>query len=254
MCKCLKINKKTYYKYKGRNIDKDRFDFEIIHKVFLEGKETYGVKRIKKSLQENYNICMNHKKIRRIMRKYGLIPKYIQIFKRKTRQEVLKENIRPNILNRDFNACKPNEKWVTDITYLITKNKRRYLCTILDLYNRKVVAYKISDNMDLPLVISTLLDAIEKRKGNTEGLIIHSDQGSQYTSYAYQQICMDNGMTISMSAPGTPGDNAPMESYHSSLKRETLYSNYYHTNESYVRDVINWIEFYNTKRIQLRNI
>lgn len=254
MCRHLKINKKTYYKYRENNVDKDETDFKLIYKVFLEGKETYGVMRIKEALTQKHNTCMNHKKIRRIMRKYGLMPKYMKVYNPKTRQEVLKENIRPNILNREFEASSLNKKWVTDITYLISNNERKYLCTIIDLYDRKVVSYKVSERMDLPLVISTLTEAINKNKNNIKDLVIHSDQGSQYTSYAYQQICLDNGLKISMSAPGTPGDNAPMESFHSSLKRETLYSNYYYTNTAYVEDVIEWIEFYNTERIQLRAI
>ena len=251
MCKYLRIDRKTYYTYRGNVKDKDREDFEKIYDVFMEGKETYGVKRIKRALEVKHGICMNHKKIRRIMRKYGVKPKYLKVFTPKTRQEVLKKNIRPNLLDRDFTARKPNQKWVTDITYLILDKERKYFCSVIDLYKRKVVSYKISDRMDLSLVINTLKEAIEKNKGETKDIIIHSDQGSQYTSYAYQQMCIDNGMKISMSAPGTPGDNAPMESFHSSLKRETLYSNYYYTLKEYVNDVIDWIQFYRTIRIQI---
>lgn len=251
MCKYLRINRKTYYKYKDKVEDKDREDFEKIYAVFMEGKETYGVYRIKKALETKYNICMNHKKIRRIMRKYDLKAKYLKVFKPKTRLEVLKENIKGNLLNRDFTASKANQKWVTDITYLIHGKERKYLCSIIDLYKRKVISYKISDKMDLPLVMSTLEEAIEKNKGKTQDLILHSDRGSQYTSYPYKQMCVDNGIKISMSAPGTPGDNSPMESFHSTLKRETLYSNYYHTLKEYVKDVIDWIQFYKTFRIQI---
>lgn len=102
--------------------------------TFMEGKKTYEALRIKKALEIKYNICMNHKKIRRIMRKYGLVVKYMRVFKKKTRQIVSKENIRPNVLNRNFEAKKINEKWVTDIIYLIAQGKKKYLCSILLFY------------------------------------------------------------------------------------------------------------------------
>lgn len=117
-----------------------------------------------------------------------------------------------------------------------------------------MVSYTIKDTMDVGLVLNTVKKAIEKHKGHLEGLILHSDQGAQYTSYAYQKICIDNGIKLSMNAPGTPGDNAAMESFYSNLKRETLYSNYYYTIQKYMKDVIEWIGFYNTKRIQLKTI
>lgn len=109
MCNQLRINRKIYYKYRLNNKDKDREDFEKIEKVFKEGKETYGVLRIKQVLEKD-RIIMNHKKIRRIMRKYGLSPKYMKVYKPHTRQEVRKENIRPNLLNREFIVLRPNEK------------------------------------------------------------------------------------------------------------------------------------------------
>lgn len=251
MCKKLQINRNTYYKYKDGVEDKDKEDFEKIYEVFKEGKETYGVKRIKIGLKKKYGIIMNHKKIRRIMRKYNLQPKYIKVYKPKTRQEVMKENIQPNLLRGDFETEKANQKWVTDITYLILDGERKYLCTIMDLYERKIVAYNIGEKMDLILVTKTLQSAISNVNGDTNNLIIHSDQGSQYTSYSYKQICADNHIQISMSRPGKPSDNAVMESFHSILKRETLYSNCYYNIDQYVNDVIDWIDFYSTKRVAL---
>ena len=136
-----------------------------------------------------------------------------------------------------------------DITYLIFNNKRAYLSTILDLYDRKVVAYKISKTNDNQLVIDTLNEAIAKRK-DVHGLIIHSDQGFQYTSYEYKAICESNGIQISMSRKGTPIDDSPMESFHGILKKETLYNNNITSLQEYIALVENWIEFYNTKRLK----
>ena len=126
-----------------------------------------------------------------------------------------------------------------------------YLSTILDLYDRKVVAYKISKFNNIPLVIDTLNEAIAKRK-DVQGTIIHSDQGFQYTSYEYKAICESNQIQISMSRKDTPIDDSPMESFHGILKKETLYNNNITSIEEYQALVEDWIEFYNTKRLKNR--
>ena len=133
----------------------------------------------------------------------------------------IEENVQPNILKRNFKADRPNQKWTTDITYLIFKGTRAYLSTILDLYDRKVIAYKISKHNDIKLVKDTLNEAIAKRK-DVSGVILHSDQGFQYTSYEYKAICESNSIQISMSRKGTPIDDSPMENWHALLKKETL--------------------------------
>lgn len=107
---------------------------------------------------------------------------------------------------------------MTDITYLIWKDKRAYLSTILDLYDRRVVAYRISKFNNIQLVMNTLNEAIAKEK-DVDGIILHSDQGFQYTSFEYKAICSANGITISMSRKGTPIDDSPMESFHGILKK-----------------------------------
>lgn len=178
-------------------------------------------------------------------------PEYIKrirpsIYKR------IEQNVKPNLLKRNFYATKPNQIWLTDITYLIFNNKRAYLSTIIDLYGeRRVVAYKISKINNVALVTDTLNEAIAKTK-DVHNLIIHSDQGFQYTSFEYKAICEANGITISMSRKGTPIDDSPMESFHSILKKETLYNNYITSLEEYIAIVEDWIEFYNTKRLKTR--
>ena len=161
----------------------------------------------------------------------------------------IESNVMPNLLKRNFNAVKPNKKWTTDITYLIYKDKRLYLSTILDLYDRKVVAYKISKFNDLNIVLNTLNEAIAKRK-DVSGLILHSDQGFQNTSNEYKAICHSNNIQISMSRKGTPIDDSPMESFHGILKKETLYNNEISSIQEYQALVEDWIKFYNTSRIK----
>ena len=137
------------------------------------------------------------------------------------------------------------------VAYLIFGNKRAYLSTILDLYDRKIVAYQISKRNDIKLVIDTLNQAIAKTK-DVSNLIIHSDQGFQYTSSEYKAVCESNGIQISMSRKGTPIDDSPIESFHSILKKETLYNNYITSFDEYLLLVEDGLNFYNTSRLKNR--
>ena len=247
MCIVLEISKKTYYKYRDKQ-DKDYFDYIVIKQEFELSKKTYGYRRICASLLYKYDVVFNHKKVARIMAKYGLKPEYTKR-KKNSSYKRIEANVKPNLIKRNFDTDKPNRVWVTDITYLIYKNKRVYLSTILDLYDRKIVSYKISKFNNIPLVIDTLNEAIANKQ-NLKGLIIHSDQGFQYTSYEYRNICEANNIQISMSRKGTPLDDAPIESFHGILKKETLYNNKYKDLAEYEQGVREWLKFYNTTRIK----
>ena len=250
MCEVLGINKRTYYKYRNKE-DLDYYDYILIKEIFDDSKRTYGYRRICEGLTDKYGVIFNHKKVARIMRKYNLKPEYIKRIRPNYSYKKIEENVQPNIVNRKFNTKGINQIWCTDITYLIFNNQRRYLSTIIDLYDRKVVAYKISKFNNNKLVIDTLNEAITKRK-DVCGLILHSDQGFQYTSFEYKAICSSNGITVSMSRKGTPIDDSPIESWHGLLKKETLYNNNITSIEHYVQLVEEWIVFYNTKRIKNR--
>jgi len=247
MCAVLEISKRTYYKYRNAE-DKDYYDYLMVKEIFDDSKGTYGYRRIQEGLLIKYGVIFNHKKVARIMRKYYLKPEYIKRI-RPTVYKKIEENVRPNLIGRNFNSNKPNEIWLTDITYLIWNYKRVYLSTIIDLYDRKVVSYKISKFMNNQLVIDTLNDAIIKQKDVTD-LVIHSDQGFQYTSFEYKAICESNGITISMSRKGTPLDSSPIESFHSILKKETLYNNNITSLQEYIIHVEDWLLFYNTTRLK----
>ena len=247
MCAVLEISKRTYYKYRNAE-DKDYYDYLIIKEIFDESKGTYGYRRITEGLKIKYGVIFNHKKVQRIMNKYHLMPKYHKKLS-KTKYKRIESNVMSNLIKRNFKAIKPNQKWTTDITYLIYKDKRLYLSTILDLYDRKVVSYKISRFNNNQLVVDTLNEAISKRK-DVHGLIIHSDQGFQYTSFEYKSICKSNGITISMSRKGTPIDDSPMESWHGILKKETLHNNNITSLQEYQKLVEDWILFYNTTRLK----
>ena len=249
MCSVLNITRQNYYKYRN-TIDKDYYDYLEIKRVFEEGDELYGAVRIKKALLRDTGWIVNLKKIRRIMKKYDIKVRYHKVFKKNTNKDRLEENVRPNLLKRNFYADKPNQKWSTDITYIIYNGKRAYLSSIMDLYSRDIIAYKISYKIDNKLVMDTLNEAICKQK-DVHGVILHSDQGFQYTSNEYKAICEANGIIISMSPKGSPVENSPIESFHSNLKRETLHSYNITSLKQYVNLVKDWILFYNTNRIRL---
>ena len=248
MCAVLEISPKTYYKYKNKE-DPDYYDYLIIKEIFDDSKGTYGYRRIVEGLKIKYGVIMNGKKVLRIMKKYNLMAEYIRKSKKKNKNERIENNVKPNLLDRNFTTDAPNKVWDTDVTYLIFKGARAYLSTIIDLYDRKVVAYKISKYNNNKLVMDTLNEAIVKRK-DVSGLIIHSDQGFQYTSYEYKAICESNGITISMARKGTPIDDSPIESWHSLLKKETLYNNNITSLQEYIQLVEEWILFYNTTRLK----
>ena len=250
MCRVLNITRQNYYKYRAV-VDKDYHDYLIIKDIFEEGKQLYGARRLKIAILNEIGWIVNIKKIRRIMKKYDLKVKYHKVFRKNLRAKIIEENVRPNLLKRDFNANHINQKWSTDITYIIHNRKKAYLSSIMDLYTRNIIAYKISYSMDNKLVMDTLNEAICKQQ-DVHGVILHSDQGFQYTSNEYKAICESKGIIISMSHKGSPVDNSPIESFHSNLKRETLRSYHITSLKEYIELVKKWILFYNTNRIRLK--
>ena len=247
----MAISRRTYYKYRDKE-DPDYYEYLLIKDIFDESKGTYGYRRVSEGLKIKYGVIFNHKKVARIMRKYNLKPEYIRRLRPNIGAKKIAENVQPNLVNRRFKAKGLNQIWCTDITYLIFGNKRAYLSTIIDLYDRHVVAYQISKFNNIPIVIDTLNKALKTEK-DVRGLILHSDQGFQYTSHEYKAICASKGISISMSRKGTPIDDSPMESWHGILKKETLYNNNITSLEHYIQLVEEWISFYNSTRLKNRN-
>lgn len=205
MCAVLDISLKTYYKYRNKE-DLDYYDYLIVKEIFNDSKDTYGYRRIVDGLIQKYNIQ----------------PEYIRKAKIKRKNKKIEDNVKPNLLNRNFITNALNKVWDTDVTYLIFKGARSYLSTIMDLYDRHIIAYKIAKSNDNKLVIDTLNEAIAKEK-DVHGLIIHSDQGFQYTSCEYKAIYESIEIQISMSRKGTP-----IERWRALLKIETLYNKILH--------------------------
>ena len=222
---------------------------EAIISLCEETKYRYGHRKIKKLLQRKYQIELNRNTVQRVMQKYHLQCRVKP--KRKWKSQGESVIVAPNLLQRNFTADKPNQKWVTDITYLQYGPSTLYLSTIMDLYNNQIVSYKLYTHQQLPLVVDTLMEALGSR-GNTKGVIIHSDQGSVYTSYAYQNLVKEKNLVSSMSRRGNCWDNAVIESFHSNLKSEEFqYIKYNSMSLELVRQHVDqYIKYYNEERIQ----
>ncbi|MFE3813109.1 IS3 family transposase, partial [Bacillus subtilis] len=192
-------------------------------------------------------MCINHKTVQRIMQKNQWQCR-VKVKKRKKNGQPYA--VVDNILDRNFQSDHPLEKLVTDITYLPYGQKQLYLSSILDVYNGEVIAFTIGDKQDTDFVLHTL----DQLPTLPENCVLHSDQGSVYTSYEYQKAVKTKGITMSMSRKGTPADNASIESFHSSLKSETFYLNSIDRTTTAIveRTVIEYIHYYNNIRIQTK--
>lgn len=245
----LGVARSTYYRWTKTPI-KLMSEAEIaITALCQENKYRYGHRKITKLLQKIYSIKLHRNTVQRIMQKLNLQCRVKPKRRWKSQGETI--IIAPNLLKRDFIASKPNEKWVTDITYIQYGSYTLYLSTILDLYNNEIVAYRLYDHQQTPLVIDTLKAALEAR-GNPKGVIIHSDQGSVYTSYAYQHLVKEMNLVSSMSRRGNCWDNAVIESFHSNIKSEEFqYVKYNSLSIQEVRNRVDqFMKHYNEERIQ----
>jgi len=229
--------------------DKDDATAELISDCQKKTKQTYGYRRVKIWLYRELGLAINHKAILRIMRKYNLlseIRKPRPLYQRQSQFKVYEDKIK-----RDFNADKPNQKWVTDISYIKTKQGVLYLSMIKDLYDNFVVSYDMGTVQDNALVYRT----IEKAKRTAAGeLILHSDRGFQYTSHGYMKLTTEYSILPSMSRAGTPLDNAPAEQFFSILKTECIYRHQIQTFDDARKLIDDYIYFYNYQRIQTKTL
>lgn len=210
----------------------------------------YGAPQITKNLPENLKASKG--RVARLMKENGIRSKVAKKYKATTYSN---HNlpVAKNILNQDFTANKPNQKWVSDITYIPTKEGWLYLAGVMDLHGRKLVGWSMANNMRAELVSNALKQAIG-RTGAKEGLIIHSDRGIQYASNDYQKLLKKHGFICSMSRKGNCYDNAPMESFWGKLKMEWLNDYSFKTREEAKKAVFEYIElFYNCKRTHSSN-
>ena len=252
MCKFFGVSRSGYYAFVHRlgRPEKDAALAEAIAQQRERSFRTYGYRRMWLWLKSQ-NILRNPKTVLRIMKKYDLLS---EIRRRRKWQQLGQQVYRyRNLLNRDFHADKPNCKWVTDISYIHTKQGVLYLSMIRDLYDNSIVAYKTGTRQTVNLVLDTIHLAMkqEKKRAAAE-LQLHSDQGFQYTSQAYFQLTKQYGITPSMSRRGNPYDNAMAENFFSILKTECIYRRKPATFSEANEMVDRYIDFYNRERIQLK--
>ena len=249
MCRFFKVSRGGYYDYVKRMElpDRDLPLAEQIKACQQEVKQTYGYRRVQIWL-ERKGIHRNPKTVLRVMQKYNLL----SVIRRKKYQHYRDCLHRyPNLLNRDFHADRPNQKWVTDISYIKTGQGFLYLSIIRDLYDNSIVAYKTGTEQNVHLVLNTIREARRKEKVTTE-LQLHSDQGFQYTSHPYFKLTQSYGITPSMSRRGNPYDNALAENFFSILKTECIHRVKFSGYDEARLIISEYINFYNNYRIQTK--
>ena len=252
MCKFFEVSRSGYYDFVKR-YGKPEHDAQLakeIQECQEKTDKTYGYRRVWKWLKDR-NIVRNPKTVLRVMKKYGLLSE----IRRRRKWVNLGQQVHKykNLLNRQFHADRPNTKWVTDISYIHTKEGVLYLSMIRDLYDNSIVAYKTATQQTVNLVLDTIRLAMKKEKKRVAAeLQLHSDQGFQYTSQGYFNLTQSYGITPSMSRKGNPYDNALAENFFSILKTECIYRHKPKTFQEAYDLIDRYIYFYNHERIQLK--
>ena len=252
MCNFFGISRAAYYKWVKRCValDKDTEHMALVRDVWLKSRKTYGYRRVTISLQQQGH-SINHKTVLRLMQRMNIrsVARKRKPYKKMSQLDIYHRY--DNILDRDFSATAPNQKWVTDISYIRTRQGWAYLSTIQDLFDGFIVAHQLGKENSICLVKDTLKQAMQKEKV-TDGLILHSDQGHQYTSNPYFVLTTAYHIQQSMSRRGNCWDNAPMESFFGHFKEEALRQYPTPTFQEAQEIVDEYIAFYNYERIQLK--
>lgn len=251
LCRLLEIPRSVYYFYKNKPLTatqiKNNFLKRKITDIFFENKQRYGATKIYHVLlKENISVSLRH--VQKLMRQLSLRSITIRKYKPQSNKQAVVSRV--NILNQDFSTKTICEKWVADITYIPTKkNSWCYLSSIMDLHTKKIISYTFSKRMTVDCVIQTLNKA-KKHYPIPEGMILHTDLGSQYTAIDVENWLKSNKIRHSYSRKGMPYDNAGIESFHASLKKEEVYTTTYSDFEEANRSLFSYIEgFYNRNRI-----
>lgn len=250
MCRVLEVSRSGYYAQRGRPISPrkmaDTALLEKIEAVYAQSGGAYGSPRIHQALRKAEVVC-SVKRVARLMRVHCLRAKGVK--PRRLQRGAKQPQPVPNLLQRDFSATQPNTKWVSDMTYIRTRQGWLYLAAVLDLWSRRVIGWSMSARMTSDLPERALKMALMQRSPDA-GLVHHSDQGSQYRSSSYQQILREHQIRVSMNGAGAWSDNAPMESFFATLKRECVGETVYGTRAEARRALFAYIEaFYNRVRL-----
>jgi len=258
LCKIARVSRSGYYGYLNNHDSKeikenhDRKDFERIREAYRYRRRAKGARAIKMTLEAIFGITMNLKKIRRLMKKYGLVCKIRKANPYRRMMKALQTNsVFENKLNREFRQTIPRKVFLTDITYIFYNHgKKAYLSTIMDLATREIVSHTLSKTMEVPFVLDSVhILADETSIPFAKAAYIHSDQGSHYTSVKFQKLVKDYDLGQSMSRRGNCWDNAPQESFFGHMKDE-LNLDWCRSFEDLKSEIDDYMDYYNNDRFQ----
>lgn len=253
LCQQLNISRSGYYKWLGRRSKSDKYSELIRHirKYQAISNYTTGYRKMAIYLRRHKLTSLSVSSIYRLMRKYGLLSQCVRTKKARLIQREI--NVYQNLLRRDFSAFLPNQKWCIDITQLNASNKKIYMCAIIDLFDRSIVAYRISDRQNKSLVKNTIKIALAKLdKDSAAPIILHSDQGYLFATQEHKHLLDTGNIIPSMSNPGSPHDNAVIESFFSCLKSECIHLLPKIRAKEMIAEVDRYVVFYNHYRIHMK--
>ena len=251
MCQVLGVPRSTFYKSLNHKPSKREVEnaelLHVIQIIHAESEQRYGAPKVYKQLLKKTHINVSLKRVQRLMRQHSLRSIVTKKFRPYSAKKVITQ--KPNLI-KDLVINNRNQVWVGDITYIYTKKHGWcYLASVMDVYTKKIIGWCFSKRMTTECVVQALNNAI-LRQGVSEGLIFHSDMGSQYTSHEFEQLLQSNEIKHSFSKKGYPYDNAAMESFHATLKKEEVYVKNYDTYEDARLALFKYIEsWYNRNRI-----
>ena len=251
LCRVMAVSSSAYYAWcqsahKCPKAEQDHVLAKKLRQLFNENRGVYGSRRLTNALKTQ-GVQVGRYKVRRLMQDLNLVARYPKRFK-VTTDSRHSESISPNKLDRQFSVSQPNQVWTTDITYVWTLQGWLYVAVVIDLFSRQVVGWAMDNHMKTSLCVSALQMAFWRRKP-AQGLLHHSDRGSQYASKEYREHLAIMGMEQSMSRKGNCWDNAPTERFFRSLKYEQLHYERFRTVAEAKLSIIDYLAFYNGKRI-----
>jgi len=240
----------TFYYHIKRIGQSDGYDDLRAHirKIYDQHKGRYGYRRITIQLRDE-GVIVNHKTVRKLMASMSLKAKRKNQRYRSYKGDVGK--VAPNVINRDFSADAPDQKWTTDVTQVKIKDRKLFLSPILDMFNGEIISYQISSIPNMKMVLTMLKKALNKKE-DLSGLILHSDQGWQYQQQRYQDALKQRGIIQSMSRKGNCLDNSMMENFFGVMKSELLYLQDWESIDEFKKELRAYIKYYNNDRIKLR--
>jgi len=250
LCHVLGVSQSGYFAWKDRPASKrqhsDMVMLAHVRSAFALSNGTYGSPRMTRELKDD-GLTIGRRRTARLMRENGLLARQKRRFKRTTDSEHAWP-IAPNIIDQDFTATAPNQKWGVDISYIWTREGWLYLAVVIDLFSRRIIGWAVSDRLHRSLALAALRKAVIMRRP-PEGLIHHSDRGSQYCSVDYQAELRRHGIRISMSGKGNCYDNAMVETFFKTIKSELVWRTVFYTRDEAAQAIARYIDgFYNPVR------